>query len=288
MNKYFAKSIVLQACAGATLLSSLTGGTAWSQDFLADLAAKLSRNEQISTGYSSIDSSFVRTVSNQTYSPFQLGEFAAANKNRDFLTNTSELKPNSSSNHAPAPADAGSTADDSNANQSPATNNIERNEPPITANANQTIAAANTKETVRLPEHIPTQCVVNAAQRYDVPEMALLAILKQESGGKLGKIGNNSDGSRDFGPAQINDKTWGAHLEKNYGITLNDVLHNPCQAIMVEAYILRIAWNTCAKRNNTDIWCAIATYHSSNPYHQRIYVSSVWEHYKRMIDRGEF
>jgi len=165
---------------------------------------------------------------------------------------------------------------------------INRNQDPIAPDENQAIASGSTRETIRLPDHIPTECVINAAQRYDVPEMALLAILKQESGGKLGVIGNNSDGSRDFGPAQINDKAWGSHLEKNFGITLNDVLHNACQAIMVEAYILRIAWNTCAKRNNTDIWCAIATYHSSNPYHQRIYVSSVWEHYKRMINRGEF
>lgn len=149
------------------------------------------------------------------------------------------------------------------------------------------MVAQNSNLVVQLPEHIPVSCVTEAAQRYQVPEMALISIIRQESGGRH-VIGNNNNGSRDYGPAQINDRTWGEYLQKNYNITLNDVLNNMCQAIMVQAYILRLAWNSCMARGNTDIWCGIANYHSPDPTHQKNYVTAVWKQHQYIVAQGRF
>jgi len=160
------------------------------------------------------------------------------------------------------------------------------------ANANggtpgNVMVTPGSKLVVQLPEHIPVSCVTEAAQRYQVPEMALISIIRQESGGRH-VIGSNNNGSRDYGPAQINDRTWGEYLQKNYNITLGDVLNNMCQAIMVEAYILRLEWNSCISRGNPDIWCAIAHYHSPDPAHQKKYVSAVWQQHQYIVARGRF
>lgn len=142
--------------------------------------------------------------------------------------------------------------------------------------------------TVRLPARIPSECVVNAAQRYQVPEMALLAILKQESGGRTGVIATNSNGSKDYGPAQFNDRSWGAYMTNKYGITLNDLTYNMCQAIMAQAYAVRSLWNTCISKGNPSIWCAIAHYNSPTPKYQEIYVRNVWSRYQEMVAKGRF
>ena len=171
--------------------------------------------------------------------------------------------------------------------QDQATTTASKTEVPATTLNTGSVSIAGVA-TITLPDHIPPQCVIDAANRYKVPELALLAIMRQESGGKIGVIGQNKDGSHDYGPAQINDKAWGEHLQKNYGITLDAVLKNMCQAVMVEAYILRISLNSCIKDGNSDIWCGVARYHSPTPEKQQIYVASVWNQYKRMVDTGNF
>lgn len=159
--------------------------------------------------------------------------------------------------------------------------------PLSTAKANTSINAAP-GITIVLPSRIPAQCVSNAAKRYNVPEMALLAILKQESGGRTGVIGKNSNGSKDYGPAQFNDRSWGKYMSEKYGISLSMLNNNMCQAIMAQAYALRYEWNRCIKKGNASIWCAIAHYHSPTKKYQDRYVQGVWEKYKNMVARGKF
>lgn len=141
---------------------------------------------------------------------------------------------------------------------------------------------------IKLPERIPANCVAVAAQRYQVPEMALLAILKQESGGRTGVIAQNKNGSKDYGPAQFNDRSWGRYMQKNYGISLETLTNNMCQAIIAQAYALRYEWNRCIKKGNASIWCAIAFYHSPTKKYQDIYVKNVWKKYKDIMARGAF
>lgn len=141
---------------------------------------------------------------------------------------------------------------------------------------------------VTLPERIPAHCVNNAANRYKVPEMALLAILKQESGGRTGIVGNNKNGSKDYGPAQFNDRSWGKYMREKYGITLSQLNNDMCQAITAQAYALRSEWNRCIKKGDQSIWCAIALYHSPTKRFQDRYVKGVWSHYQNMVKTGKF
>jgi len=148
------------------------------------------------------------------------------------------------------------------------------------------------KRGIVLPAHIPALCVSLAARRYQVPSMALVAILKQESGGKTGIVSTNKNGSKDYGPAQLNDRSWGRYMQEKYGISLDSLTNNMCQAVMAQAYALRYEWNRCVdrkgKKGGADIWCAIAWYHSPTPAHQEKYVRSVYRHYQDIMERGGF
>ena len=141
---------------------------------------------------------------------------------------------------------------------------------------------------IELPERIPAHCVSNSAKRYAVPEMALLAILKQESGGRVGIISPNKNGSKDYGPAQFNNRSWGGYMQRKYGITLSQLTNDMCQAIMAQGYAVRYEWNRCIKKGNQSIWCAIANYHSPTKKFQDIYVNNVWKKYQSMISKGKF
>lgn len=147
---------------------------------------------------------------------------------------------------------------------------------------------ASPSVSVLLPERIPVSCVKNAATRYRVPEMALLSILKQESGGRTGVIGNNKNGSKDYGPAQFNDRSWGKYMHEKYGITLSKINNDMCQAITAQAYALRSEWNRCIKKGDSSIWCAVALYHSPTKKFQDRYVKGVWAHYQKMVQTGKF
>jgi len=142
--------------------------------------------------------------------------------------------------------------------------------------------------TIKLPDRIPAQCVSAAANRYQVPEMALLAILKQESGGRTGVVATNKNGSKDYGPAQFNDRSWGKYMRDKYGLSLDTLTNNMCQAIMAQAYALRYEWNRCIKNGNPSIWCGIAYYHSPTKKYQDIYVRNVWSKYRSIVARGQF
>lgn len=153
----------------------------------------------------------------------------------------------------------------------------------IVANANGASAAA-----ILIPSRIPVRCVQDAAKTYRVPEMALLSILKQESGGRTGIVGNNKNGSKDYGPAQFNDRSWGKYMREKYGITLTQLNNDMCQAISAQAYALRSEWNRCIKKGDKSIWCAVALYHSPTKKYQDRYVKGVWAHYEKMLKTGEF
>lgn len=147
---------------------------------------------------------------------------------------------------------------------------------------------SNTVANIQLPSHIPAQCVAAAAQRYQIPELALLSILKQESGGRLGIVSKNTNGSKDYGPAQFNDRSWGRYMRQNYNISLDDLTNNMCQALMAQAYALRSEWNRCIKKGKNSVWCAIAYYHSPTKKHQDRYVNGVWKQYQSIVKKGKF
>ena len=84
-------------------------------------------------------------------------------------------------------------------------------------------------------------CMMLASQTYDVPPALLAGIYKAE-GGKVGQQVENTNGSYDLGPMQINT-IWLPELSKKWGINI-DAAHkllrdDACTNVDVAAMILR-------------------------------------------------
>lgn len=90
------------------------------------------------------------------------------------------------------------------------------------------------------------QCIINAANKYNVPELLVHSIILVENGNK-GQCVVNRDSktkqvkSYDCGLAQINT----VHLEElsKYGITISHIAHDNCLNVATSAYILRKYYN---------------------------------------------
>ncbi|MFZ3120194.1 MAG: lytic transglycosylase domain-containing protein [Variovorax sp.] len=140
---------------------------------------------------------------------------------------------------------------------------------------------------VSLPDTLPANCVQAAAERYSVPAMLLLAIVKWESRGKQAVNCRNAAGGCDLGISQINTQWWAPYLAKNYGIRPERLLNDNCQALMAQSYILRKESRTTQCKG--DLWCAAARYHSPNSADlQRAYIAKVWDAHLGILQRGAF
>lgn len=141
-------------------------------------------------------------------------------------------------------------------------------------------------QTIVLPRTVPAQCVVQAANRYDVPEILLVSIIKYESGGRPDAVNHNTNGSLDIGLGQFNTNSWVPFLQKNYGISPHSLMDSPCQAIMAQAYVLRkIADTQCS---GEVLWCAVGYYHSPTPKLRKQYIAAIYGEYQKILRRGHF
>lgn len=80
------------------------------------------------------------------------------------------------------------------------------------------------------------QCIAQASERYEVPELLIHSILMKENG-RTGQCSRNNDASLDCGLAQINTK-WVPYFLK-YGIRQEHLLGDACTNIAASAYILK-------------------------------------------------
>lgn len=141
---------------------------------------------------------------------------------------------------------------------------------------------------IELPKRIPTGCVMSAARDYAIPEGVILAVLKQESGGQLGVVRTNTNGSVDVGPAQINSNSWLPYFQSRYGIKPETLANDMCQALRAQAYVLRREANSNACRDKP-IWCAVGRYHApGNAALQATYVLNVARKLGQMLQSGKF
>lgn len=139
-----------------------------------------------------------------------------------------------------------------------------------------------------IPERIPADCLKSAAADYKVPALLLLAIMKHESGGRLGARGKNSNGTVDVGPAQLNSASWVPYFAQKYGISVQALSSNMCQAIRAQAYVLRVESNhkDCSGRV---MWCGVGRYHApNNAVARNRYVVQVHAKLQSMIKSGRF
>lgn len=96
-------------------------------------------------------------------------------------------------------------------------------------------------------------CISKSAERYNVPELLMHAVLSKE-GGTTGQCSKNTNGTVDCGLAQINS-TWADYFKK-YGVSMGDIKDEPCINIQAQAYILKKNY-----LNKNDWYKAVMAYH---------------------------
>lgn len=125
-------------------------------------------------------------------------------------------------------------------------------------------------------------CVKGAAEYYQVPVMALLAIYQQEQGSSR-QASRNANQSQDYGRFQINDRSWAGYLAQ-HRIALRRVMQDNCLNAYVGAHIFQLRYRSCQKQ----VWCAIGLYHSANEPHRTAYVNKVYTKYQVLQNQAGF
>jgi len=103
---------------------------------------------------------------------------------------------------------------------------------------------------------VTEQCIMQTAERFDLPDIILRAILKVEAG-KPGELRVNKNGTYDIGPMQVNS-IWLPKFAEY--INNDDILYNGCANLQVGAWILRYNIN----KSRGDLWQGIGNYHSNS------------------------
>ena len=135
-------------------------------------------------------------------------------------------------------------------------------------------AAARTK--AMLPEASPLswECVVGAAQAYNLPLAALVGILATE-GGKTGQALSNTNGTWDLGAFQVNT----CHVKEllRAGFSPDMVLRDGCTNAYAAAWVLRKEYD-----RTRNIWDAVGAYHSRTPHLRDAYLGRVKKHLAKL------
>lgn len=151
----------------------------------------------------------------------------------------------------------------------------------------QGVPAQDQSVQIKLPPNITSDCVSNAANRYGIPSMLLLSVVKVESSGKDASVNcRNKGGGCDLGIAQINSKWWAPYLWQKYGVQPERLLYDNCQALMAQSYIIKA--EALSRACAGDLWCGAGRFHSPTPAEAQDYVAKVWRAQVEMLSRGEF
>lgn len=102
---------------------------------------------------------------------------------------------------------------------------------------------------------LPQACVIAVSNAYQIPPLLIGGILKVE-GGRKGMAMPNTNGSYDYGPAQVNS----AWLEKTelIGIGVNELRHDTCKNLWAAGWILR----RCLNKHSSSFWTGVGCYHA--------------------------
>jgi soluble lytic murein transglycosylase-like protein len=132
-----------------------------------------------------------------------------------------------------------------------------------------TVAAIEPTLTTELAQRltITTDCFDAAAAYHQVNPWVLRAISKHESGGKAHAIGQNTNGSQDWGAMQINTQHLGT-LAK-YGIGKEQIFDG-CVNVFIGAWVLK-----GMQRVHGNTWTAIGAYNTSIPARRVWYAGKI-------------
>ena len=123
-------------------------------------------------------------------------------------------------------------------------------------------------------------CILAAANLYREPP-ALLLILLNVEGGTLGAVSENSNGTVDIGPMQVN-QIWipavAAHWHASEQETFFALRDNFCANVEAGAWILRQSLDEAGGH----LWGGVAFYHSHTPVYERQYLLSVLKQAERL------
>jgi len=125
-----------------------------------------------------------------------------------------------------------------------------------------------TEQSSVTPMEVTHTCIVETAERFDLPARLIYAVLKVE-GGKIGQRVKNTNGTFDMGPMQINT-IWLKHFE-DY-VSAEQILHNGCVNVQIGAWILRSRINEAGG----DFWKGVGSYHSKTPWRNQAYQAKVY------------
>jgi len=116
-------------------------------------------------------------------------------------------------------------------------------------------------------------CLLAAARLYHEPP-AILVILLNVEGGRLGAVSSNTNGTVDIGPMQVNN-IWVPKVAQHWATSeraaYRALRDNFCANVEAGAWILRLGLDEA----HGDFWEGVGTYHSHDPDHQRTYLASV-------------
>ncbi len=130
---------------------------------------------------------------------------------------------------------------------------------------------------INMTTNVPPACVYVVSQRYSIPQAVLYAIMKVE-GGQVGKGHKNANGTRDWGPMQINDR-WIKLIHRRYHyVTKKSIINDPCTNVDIGAWILYNLWN-----KDKSLWVAVGHYHSYNIAEGNRYRIKVYAWYKKIL-----
>tara|TARA_B100000749_G_scaffold280352_1_gene276110 strand:- start:1991 stop:2446 length:456 start_codon:yes stop_codon:yes gene_type:complete len=128
------------------------------------------------------------------------------------------------------------------------------------------------------PTEIVEKCVRFNSEYFNVPELAIKAILDVE-GGKMCTVSKNSNGSYDLGLMQINTINLPYIQEQYPEITAEDIACKPCLNITAGTWLLsqRI-------REENDVWKGIGHYHSRTPKYRDRYLKRISRSIKKLVN----
>jgi hypothetical protein len=123
-------------------------------------------------------------------------------------------------------------------------------------------------------------CLTAAGNAYHEPP-ALLVILLNVEGGRLGAVSPNTNGTVDIGPMQVND-IWlpklAAHWATNRQAAYLALRDNFCANVEAGAWILRMGLDEA----HGDFWEGVGFYHSHDPDYKRTYLSAILKQAMRL------
>lgn len=155
---------------------------------------------------------------------------------------------------------------------------------PAPARSEAPLAGSGGQYEVVVPDRIPPQCVHASGSAYNVNPLVLLSVLKVESGGRVGIVSRNTNGTDDLGPSQFNTNSWAKLLIEKYKIPREALINDMCQSVRAMAFALRTEINGAGG----DLWKGVGNYHSRTPKHHAKYVRLVYGAYKQMTSKGKF